>query len=381
MHVVVLGIGMIGTTVVRELVDSSVIKKITAVDAVHHNIEECKSIANSSKVTGKITSLGTEELIYDVLKDADIAISCLPHSLSIAANKAAIKAGCNLVDLAGSKFEEKLNFDKQAKEAGVIIMPGCGVAPGITNVLAARGIDLLDEAKEAIMMCGGIPRYPIPPLNYQVVFRLESLLDLYTRPALAVENGKVIELPPLSGLEKVIFPSPVGECEIVVTDAHSAAYTLKDKVDYLYEKTVRYTGHWEKMGMLAELGFLSEKETKVEGNKLKPRDFTKTILEPSLKGKSIEDITVLRVECKGLKKGIETVYEWEMVDFYDHERKITSMAKTTAMPAIILAEWIAQGKIKEKGVLAIESVIVGDLFEPFIEDLNNKGVEITFKSK
>src|SRR5690606_5050832 len=105
-----------------------------------------------------------------------------------------------------------------------IIVPGSGVAPGITNFLAARGIELLDRAEEVVMICGGIPRHPQPPLMYQVVFRLESVMGLYTRPALAIENGELIELEPLSGLEKIEFPEPVGECEAVITDAHSVAY-------------------------------------------------------------------------------------------------------------------------------------------------------------
>ena len=285
------------------------------------------------------------------------------------------------MDLVGSKFSEKIELHQEAKEAGVLIVPGCGVAPGITNFLAAQGIEMLDEAEEAVMICGGIPRHPVPPLWYQVVFRLESVLGLYTKPAIAVENGKIVELPPLSGLEKLTFPNPVGHCEAVITDAHSTAYTLKDKVKNLYEKTVRYPGHWDKMNVLGELGFLDDKPIIVEEVTTTPRALAEKILAPKMIGATNEDITVLRVEVSGFKEGEAIKHTWEMVDLYDHERQITSMAKTTAIPAALTAKWIASKKITETGVNPIEELIVGDRFQPFVEELNSLGVQINYKEE
>ncbi|MFK9094298.1 saccharopine dehydrogenase family protein [Bacillus salipaludis] len=381
MRAVVLGTGMIGTTVVSELAKFPTIESVTAVDGIEASVEKCLEIAANPKVIGQVASMQTEDDIAKVLKDADVAVACLPHSLSLPAIKAAISAKCHLVDLVGSKFEEKMELDMAAKEAGVIIMPGCGVAPGITNFLAAQGIELLDEADEAVMICGGIPRFPVPPLWYQVVFRLESVLGLYTRPALAAENGELVELPPLSGLEKLTFPDPVGHCEAVITDAHSTAHTLKDKVKKLYEKTVRYEGHWNKMGTLAELGFLDDKPLEIDGHYITPRAFAEKVLSPKLQGSSKEDITVVRVEVSGIKNGNPTKYTWEMVDLYDHERNITSMAKTTALPAMLLANWIAQRKINAVGIVPIEKVIINEYFDPFVEELKSLGIEIAFKEE
>ena len=381
MHITVLGTGMIGTTVVSELARFPEIDLITAVDARQESIDRCLEIAKSSKVNGKVASLDTMEGIAEILNGADVAVACLPHSLSLLAIQAAIESKCHLVDLVGSLFKEKLELVGVARDAGVIVVPGCGVAPGITNFLAAQGIEMLEEAEEAIMICGGIPRHPVPPLWYQVVFRLESVLGLYTKPAIAVENGQLVELAPLSGLEKITFPQPVGDCEAVITDAHSTAYVLKDKVKNLYEKTVRYPGHWSKMSVLGELGFLDNKPISVAGFTTTPRAVAERVLAPKMVGASHEDVTVLRVEVSGRKDGQATKFTWEMVDEYDGERNITSMAKTTAIPAVILAKWIAAGKIKETGVIPIESLIVKERFEAFMEELNRLGVHIHFKEE
>jgi lysine 6-dehydrogenase len=376
LHIVVLGTGMIGTTVVTEVAKFQGVDRVTAIDVRQDSIDACLERANNVKVTGKVASLGTVEDIAKLLENADIAVACLPHSLSVMACKAAIQAKCHLIDLVGSKFDEKIALHIPAQEAGVIIIPGAGVAPGITNFLAAQGIELLDEAEEAVMICGGIPRHPVPPLWYQVVFRLESVLGLYTKPAVAIENGEIVKLPAMSGKETLTFPDPVGECEAVITDAHSVAYTLKNKVKNLYEKTVRYPGHWEKMNVLSELGFFDKEPMEFEGIKTTPLAFTEKILAPKLVGQSNEDITVVRVEVRGMKNGNKTKFMWQMVNLYDSEREITSMAKTTAIPAALLAKWITTGKIVETGVVPVESLIIRDRFEEFLNELESLGIVI-----
>ena len=378
MRIVVLGTGMIGTTVVSEMAKFEGIDSVTAVDVRQESIDKCLEIADNPKVSGKVASLSTEEDIAKVLLDADVAVGCLPHSLSLIAVKAAIASKCHLVDLVGSKFSEKLELHAQAQAEGVIVVPGCGVAPGITNFLAARGIDMLDEAEEAVMICGGVPRHPVPPLWYQVVFRLESVLGLYLKPAMAIKDGKVVQLPALSGLESLRFPDPVGACEAVITDAHSTAFTLQGKVKNLYEKTVRYPGHWEKMKVLGELGFLDNEPLEIEGITTTPRKFTEKILGPKMLGKSNEDITLLRVEVSGIKDGKKTKYKWEMVDLYDHVRNITSMAKTTALPAALVARWIADKKLTDTGVVPIENLIVNSKFDLFSQELKGLGINIEF---
>lgn len=381
MKVVVLGTGMIGRTIVYELSKSDVFDEVIAVDGLRSSLDGCLNSIESSKVSGKVVAFDNKDSLVSVLEEADIAVACLPHFLSLTTIEAAIEANCNLVDLVGSNFAEKKELHELAKEAGVLIVPGCGVAPGIVNFLAARGAELLDEAEEATMICGGIPRNPMPPLWYQVVFRLESVMGLYTKNPFAVENGELIELTPFSGIEKIDFPDPIGECEAVISDGHSVVFTLKDKIKNIYEKTVRHKGHFDKMKLLYELGFLAEQPIKVEGMDISPKQFTMSLIEPLLRGQSKEDVTVLRVTVSGLKDKENMRLEWEMVDFYNKEKERTSMANVTGIPAVIMTEWIAKGKIRKVGVIPPEELIVGDSFNPFIDELKRHGIEIAFKQE
>lgn len=389
MRIAVLGTGLIGRMIVRELAQSSVWSEVLAVDgstaAAEAAVNEAMQAASQSATTGwpavrsVATDLGSFDKMVDFLRDVDIAIAALPDSLSFDANRAAVEAGCHLIDLVGAQYPEKKSaLDTPAREADVLVVTGCGLAPGMANVLAARGVELLDEADELMIYCGGLPRHPQPPLMYQQLFSMEGLMGLYTRPVFIVEDGRLVELPPMSGLEDCHFPDPVGACEAAYSDAHSVPYTLGDKVKRLAEKTVRYKGHFGKMKVLQELGFFNEESVAVDGHSVSPRQMTMAVLEPQIQGESKEDITVMRVLATGTKDGNPVRHEWTMVDFFDQLRGYTSMARTTGFPALIVAEWLAKGKLPERGFFAPEQLLVGERFEPFIEELAREGITFNY---
>ena len=70
-----------------------------------------------------------------------------------------------------------------------------------------------------------------------------------------------------------------------------------------------------------------------------------------------------------------------MIDHYDTQKKCTSMAKTTSFPASIAAQMIASGEIKNRGSLFPEDVFQDELFKPFLNELNSRGVTVTFREE
>lgn len=378
MRVAVLGTGMVGHAVVRQLAKSRVVGEVVAVDAEQSRVDRIVEAVGRSNVTGRTVNLGDEATVTGLLREFDVAVNCLPAALTLQTTRAAIGAKCHLVDLSNAAYTEKLELDETARASDVLVVPGCGVAPGIVGILAARGAELLDEADEAVMICGGLPRHPIPPLWYQVVFSVDSLFQLYRKQSLAAEDGQLVHIPPFSGLETIEFDAPVGECEAVITDAWSVPHTLKHKVKRIYEKTVRYKGHWSKLATLAELGFMSDSPVEVGGVQVNPYELTKRLLEPQMKGGSVEDITVARVIVTGMSGGRPSKVQWDMIDFFDPAREMTSMARTTGFPAVVMAEWIAGGQMGERGIRTPEQLITGERFDPFIAALHEEGIRITF---
>ena len=73
-------------------------------------------------------------------------------------------------------FQQK-KLDPEARAKGVTVIPDCGLAPGMVNILAAEGIRRVADAETVKIFVGGLPQHPEPPLNYQIVYSLEGALD------------------------------------------------------------------------------------------------------------------------------------------------------------------------------------------------------------
>jgi lysine 6-dehydrogenase len=144
------------------------------------------------------------------------AVMCaLPYYFNEPMTRAAIEAGAHFADLGGNTaiVQEQKALHEQAMAAGVSVIPDCGLAPGMVNILAAEGIRRMDQARTVRIHVGGLPQHPEPPLNYQIVYSLEGALDYYTTPSWVLREGKAVEVEALSELEDVEFAAPVGRLE------------------------------------------------------------------------------------------------------------------------------------------------------------------------
>jgi lysine 6-dehydrogenase len=283
------------------------------------------------------------------------------------------------VDVVGEFTLERLEFDEEAKKKAITMLSGCGVSPGITNVCAGRGVELLDETENALIYVGGNPVEAKPPLKYRIVYAVNSLLGLYEREALVLIDGKLTKVAALSAVEPIAFPPDFTEMECFYTDGlNSLAHTMQEKITgELSQKTIRYKCHASEIQTLKDCGFFSKEEIDVDGTKILPRRVTESILDKKIALGEERDVTLLRVVVSGRKSGESVTHVFEMVDFFDEEKNYTSMAKTTSFPASIAAQMILNGNITQRGVVFPEEIFIGELYEPFIEALKSRGVLIS----
>ena len=142
-------------------------------------------------------------------------MSAIPYYFNLALAECAVEAGVHFCDLGGNTeivFQQKALADRAAAK-GVTVVPDCGVAPGMVNILAEYGIRQLDTVDSVRIYVGGLPQEPEPPLNYQVVYSLEGVLDYYTTRSWVLRDGKRTQVTALSEREPVEFPEPVGTLE------------------------------------------------------------------------------------------------------------------------------------------------------------------------
>jgi len=372
-RVLVLGCGRMGSAIAMDMAHTDEVSKVVLGDFEEKKTEHLAAKLESDKVLGQRVDVMDQQATVKLMKNFDIVMSALPYGISVLASKAAVEAGVHLVDL--SCEEQQWELDTPAKEAGVTLVPDCGVAPGLANILAGYGVSLMDEAEEIHIICGGIPQKPVPPLGYRIVFSTQGLVGMYCEKSRIVRNGKIVEVDTLSGLEKVEFPG-VGELEAFYTDGLSTLLrTMKGKVKNMDEKTARWPGHAEKIEAFRNTGFFHNEPIEVDGVKIVPRKVAVSILDKALKLGGEEDVTVLEVDVTGKKDGNNVEHSFVMVDFFDKQRRVTSMARTTGYTAAIVGRMVARGDIRERGVVPPE-IAVARKFKGFTSELVDRRIRI-----
>jgi lysine 6-dehydrogenase len=401
-NVVVLGSGLMGSSIALDLLESNSLSKLTVVDTAPEKLKALEERAEnkpSSELVPSHVNLKDklETKVMDITKNEDdvkkflsgfeLGIGALPHGIAEEAVQAAADAKMDFVDLIYSwRYQDGSALDSKAKKNGVTIIPACGLAPGLTNILAKYAADQMEEVDQVKIYVGGIPEVPKPPLNYRIVFAVDSVLEEYMRDALIVRDGKRVNAPALSEVEELTFNEfPDQKFEAFLTDGLSTLPESLKRVRYMEEKTIRWKGHAEQIALLVDLGLFSERPVNVRkgGARVAPRALLSTLMEKKLAmHQGDRDMTLLRVDVKGRKrKGDRStrVKEYEMVDRYDISTMTTSMARTTAYPCSIVAQLILEGKITDTGFIPPELAVRDDRFDEFLSRLSRKGLSIREK--
>jgi lysine 6-dehydrogenase len=271
--------------------------------------------------------------------------------------------------------EDVLTLNDAALKAGITIIPDCGMSPGLCSMFVGRAVSQLDEVEKAHMLNGGLPEKPVPPLGYVVTWSVKDLIDMYSRKVSIVKDGKVVLVEAMSGLEEIEFPG-VGKLEAFYTDGlRTLLHTVKAKE--MWEKTLRYPGHTEKVKLLKALGFFDSETVEVAGTKVEPREVTAKLFEKKLKRPDIPDIVVMLIKVSGLKGDKRIRYVYRVLDHYDKERQVTSMARTTAYTASIVTQLLGRKEITERGIVPPEKLGMNKrLFEKLTNEMRKKRVII-----
>ena len=380
MKIAVIGAGLIGPALTKDCLEDEGVEEVLLVDIDAERLENvAEELGNPAKLKTIVQDVTDREGLARVLEGYDAAGVALLRPLNTHAIWGAIDAGVGVVELSEPGDEDVEAIDVAAKKAGVAIIPGCGVEPGLTDVLAAQGMDMLDSVEAVDIWCGGIPEDPQPPLGYKIVFG-GPYLPLRPGKVKVIEDGEIRyrdryslgEPPRFEGIEKPL------EC---FYDGFPETLHLVEKfkgVQRCTEKTVRYEGYCGKVSFLDECGLLSREPIEYMGGELVPFTAFSKIIHPKVRLEEGErDITVLRVKVQGEKDGREALYTYDMVDRYDDEERVTSMAKTTSYTAAIVARMMARGEIDETGYVAPVRVIRGEKMNELLAALDARGVKIT----
>lgn len=372
--VLVLGSGLIGSFIASDLSGDAGLE-VTVADVSQDALGRVAA-RSGGRVSVVLADVSDPAALRDLIGSFDLIVGALPSRYGFRALRECIEAGRPLVDISFMP-EDALSLDAMARERGVAAIVDCGIAPGLSNLLAARACARLDECDRLEILVGGVPRRPTEPFRYKAPFALQDVLEEYTRPARIVAGGCVVNAEPLADSELIDFPT-VGILEATTTDGlRSLATTLS--VPNLRERTLRHPGHYAIMRALKSAGFLSQEAIQVGGQSIVPREFTSRLLEAQwtyLPGE--EDVTVMRIFAEGMKRGKKARVQWDMVDVADRKSGASSMARTTGLTCTTFARLLLEGVIDMTGVLPPERFgHDSDLTARVLRDLAARGVRVS----
>jgi saccharopine dehydrogenase-like NADP-dependent oxidoreductase len=378
--IIVLGCGNIGSVAAKDLAENLPSAEIVVSDVNKSRAKEATSKIGQDNVSWIQTDASNHHELVNTIKKFDLAVGSLPGRMGYKACKASIAAKVDMVDVSYMP-EDVMTLKKAALKAKVCIVPDCGMSPGLGSILAGHAVSKLDQIESLHMLNGGLPEKPVPPLGYVITWSVEDLIDMYSRKVSIVKGGKVIQVEAMSGLEEITFPS-VGKLEAFYTDGlRTLLHTVEGAKD-MWEKSLRYPRHVEKIKLLKTLGFFDENPVKVKSLKVAPREVTAKLLESKLRRSDVPDIVAMRIVVSGTKKGERVTYTYHVLDRYDKNHKVTAMARTTAYTTSIAAQLLAKKAIKEKGVLPPEKIGMDEkLYKKFMDEIKKRKIIVKESKK
>ncbi|HKR02467.1 MAG TPA: saccharopine dehydrogenase C-terminal domain-containing protein [Pyrinomonadaceae bacterium] len=376
MKILVLGSGRMGLGAAFDLAHSADVEAVTIADL---DLERARAVAEtikSDKLRPLQVDVTNDAEVVELMRGHDSAISCVTYFHNVRLARAAVEARVNFCDLGGNNtvVDAELALDDAARRAGINIIPDCGLAPGMVSILVAHGAQRFDQLDEIHIRVGGLPQEPRPPLNYQIVFAVEGLINEYVERARVIRAGQIIEVDSMTEIERLSFPAPFEEMEAFQTSGGTSTLpeTFLGRVRELDYKTIRYPGHCEQFKLLIDLGLAASEELEIDGAHLSPRRMLGALLLRHLPADE-PDVVLIRVEFKGTSGGAEKRLRYDIIDRFDEETGLSAMMRTTAFPASIIAQMMARGQIKEKGATPQERCVPPAVF---VNELARRNIKI-----
>jgi lysine 6-dehydrogenase len=374
MRMLVLGAGLQGSACAYDLSQQPGVERVTVADLKPDRIPTFLRPRVGERVTLLALDVQDAAALRAAIRGHDAVLNAAPYYFNCDIAKAAVEEGVHCADLGGNTeivFQQR-KLDAAARERGVSVIPDCGLAPGMVNILAAEGIRRVGEADAVKIYVGGLPQHPEPPLNYQIVYSLEGALDYYTTPSWVLRDGKPTRVDALSELEAITFPPPVGTLEAFHTGGGISIlpWTYEGAVRSMEYKTLRYPGHAAIMRPIRELGLLDVAPVQVKGKAVVPRDAFIATVSPKLTKPDGRDLVALRVDVRG-RNGQRAA--WQLLDYADAAHGISAMMRTTGYSLAITGLMQVDGRISTRGVRTPDEAVP---FAAYVAELAKRGIEI-----
>jgi lysine 6-dehydrogenase len=388
MKVAVLGgCGIQGRTAVYDLTVQKNIEEVICADMKFDDLDKINKITNMTKVKQIKTDAANNDQLKNVFDCVDVVVDLLPRHFLENVYSAALSTGTSVVN-SNYAYGVDADLDQKAKDAGISIMPECGLDPGIDLIIYGHTVKKFDEINVINSYCGGFPdkKACTNPINYKVSWTWNGVLSSTMRDAKLIRDGKVIDIPAMEqhdkkNIHQIDFPE-LGKLE-AIPNGNAVFFTDLLGVTRTIKETGRYSLRWPGWSgfwnPLKKLGFLSN--TPVQGLpcEVSPVQFLEKLLGPGLAyARDERDLVAMLNLFEGTKDGKKIRIINRLLIKRDLNTGLMAMSQGVGYPASIVAQMIANKEITQKGVLSPTTHIP---YEKFMVHLEKRGITISEKKQ
>ena len=382
MKVLVLGgCGIQGKAALFDLSKHEWVSTIVVADLFPDSIQGLPYVDQSKTRIEKIDADDQKALVSVMNQGFDVVLDFLPPHFVKSVTEAAIRTGVSLVN---TNYAYQIHpLHDQVVDKGIVIMPECGLDPGIDLVLYGYGLRQFDELHVLNSYCGGLPEKKActNPLGYKISWNWDAVLRSQNRDAALIRDGKLIEI---SGedqhdnpfIHEIDFPG-LGKLE-ALPNGNAIHFIELLGLSNSIRETGRYSLRWpgwsSSWNPLKKFGCFSDSPVAGLSCNVSPHEFFVKWLEPQLQYDEDEkDMAVMQNVFIGTKDGRKKKLTITMLIERDLTTGLMGMALGVSYPACIAAEMIAKGEITKKGILSPVRDMPVDLF---LERLKGRGIKV-----
>ena len=382
--VLIIGAGGVANVVARKCAqNSSVYSELLIASRTQSKCDAiAKDIHNIPVNTAKVDADKSEEvaaLIRDFKPELVMNIALPYQDLTIM--DACLKEGVHYLDTANYEPKDVAHFEyswqwayhERFKKAGIMALLGSGFDPGMTNVYTAYAkkhhfdqIDTLD-----IVDCNAGNHGKAFATNFNPEINIREI----TQNGRYYENGKIVEIPPMSMHQTINYPE-VGDRESYLLFHEE----LESLVKHFPE--IKRARFWMTFGqaylthlqVLQDVGMTRIDPVRFNGMDIIPLEFLKALLpEPGTLGENYSGKTCIGCQVTGIKEGKpKTYFVYNVCDHAEcyKEVKAQAISYTTGVPAMLGGSMILKGLWKGEGVFNMEQFDP----DPFMAEIGQWGL-------
>ena len=382
--VLIIGAGGVANVVARKCAqNSSVYSELLIASRTQSKCDAiAKDIHNIPVNTAKVDADKSEEvaaLIRDFKPELVMNIALPYQDLTIM--DACLKEGVHYLDTANYEPKDVAHFEyswqwayhERFKKAGIMALLGSGFDPGMTNVYTAYAkkhhfdqIDTLD-----IVDCNAGNHGKAFATNFNPEINIREI----TQNGRYYENGKIVEIPPMSMHQSINYPE-IGDRESYLLFHEE----LESLVKHIPE--IKRARFWMTFGqaylthlqVLQDVGMTRIDPVRFNGMDIIPLEFLKALLpEPGTLGENYSGKTCIGCQVTGIKDGKpKTYFVYNVCDHAESYKEVKAQAisYTTGVPAMLGGSMILKGLWKGEGVFNMEQFDP----DPFMAEIGKWGL-------